>query len=328
MVVILAVLAVSAVGIFTFRGRTRADELLSRPDIIEQYREKLALQSSGPPKESPLVAQSKMFSLRIDPPAPEPVEREIQRADGPSEMMDIPVQKKVTQAVKFRLVATCKYEEYPEKSLALLDMPGEGQKWFRQGEQVGHAVIEEIRDGSVVYVTNETRQEVLMPTPSSQLPSPLLAGGAEAQMKHATEMIQQMVGGNVRDLGPVDEADKPNLESRAEPGGPAKSPDGLPTNLPRSRFAYRKDRVSSRSESNETNALEISPEEHVEMLDDSISQLQDMIKNSENADSPEEQQGAAMLNAVLQMLEQTKQEAQKQTPTAPAPAETEDQEAP
>ncbi len=324
-VVIVAVATIATVGVYTFRGETRADELLSRPDIIEQYREKVTAETSGPPKESPLVAQAKMFSFRIDPPpAPEPVAKERDDSGRPNITPDLgDIRPKTVQAVKFSLVATCKYEAHPEKSLALLNFPGEGQKWVRQGEEVGRAVIEEIRDGSVIYVTDQVRQEVMMPTPSTQMPSTLLAGGAEAQMKQATEMIQQMIGGNVRDLS-FDEAededeDEDEVGVVPQPRTTQKtqtSPDGLPTTGERSRYANfrRKEPASNPGKKPAPSPVDVTPEENVKMIDDSISQVRELINKSKDAESPEEQQGAAMLTAVLQMLEETKQEAQKEVP--------------
>ena len=61
-----------------------------------------------------------------------------------------PKPKAATVNNKFKLVATCNYEDQPEKSMALLDMPAKGLKWYRQGQEVNHLVIHQINDGNIV----------------------------------------------------------------------------------------------------------------------------------------------------------------------------------
>ena len=58
------------------------------------------------------------------------------KAKGPSTP-----RPKAPVTAKFKLVATCRYEDQPEKSLALLNMSAKGLKWFRQGEKVGHGFV-------------------------------------------------------------------------------------------------------------------------------------------------------------------------------------------
>ncbi len=51
---------------------------------------------------------------------------------------------------KFDLVATSYYASHPERSIALINQPGKGFSWVRQGGKVGHLIIEEVKDGAVL----------------------------------------------------------------------------------------------------------------------------------------------------------------------------------
>ncbi len=74
--------------------------------------------------------------------------------------------------MKFKLVATCRYDDRPEKSLALLNLTSKGKKWFRQGETVGHLVIHEIKDGSIVlYKDGQENSEISVPKAVSMIRS-------------------------------------------------------------------------------------------------------------------------------------------------------------
>jgi len=79
---------------------------------------------------------------------------------------------------KFTLHATSYYATSPEESMALIDEPGKGLHWVRQGTQVGYIVIHEIRTGMIILRNGKRIQEMRVEavrtpgsTPGSQSPS-------------------------------------------------------------------------------------------------------------------------------------------------------------
>jgi hypothetical protein len=58
----------------------------------------------------------------------------------------------------------------PEKSLALVSEPGQGERWVRKGDQLGRLVVESIRDGTLVYRDGaELREVSVIMTPTVEL---------------------------------------------------------------------------------------------------------------------------------------------------------------
>ena len=79
-------------------------------------------------------------------------------------------------------------------------------RWVRQGAQVGHFVIQEVRPGSVIYVDGERvremaiqRQTVTRPDPVADaglsLPNPRVAVNAEATRSTAPPKRPRLVRG-------------------------------------------------------------------------------------------------------------------------------------
>lgn len=56
----------------------------------------------------------------------------------------------------FKLLGTSYCKSNPDMSLALIDVPGKGQRWFKQSSEVGHLHIEEIKEG---LITLKSRKE-------------------------------------------------------------------------------------------------------------------------------------------------------------------------
>ncbi|MHC4076474.1 MAG: hypothetical protein ACYSRZ_08705, partial [Planctomycetota bacterium] len=57
---------------------------------------------------------------------------------------------------------------HPELSLALIDQPGKGFRWIRQSAEVGHLVIEQIKDGSIVVRDGEKIFELVAKRPEKR----------------------------------------------------------------------------------------------------------------------------------------------------------------
>jgi hypothetical protein len=75
--------------------------------------------------------------------------------------------------VKFRLCATSYYPNQPGRSMALigeLDAAEGNERWVKEGTQVGHFIIHEIRRGVIVYRDGDNLREMAVERRAS-LPS-------------------------------------------------------------------------------------------------------------------------------------------------------------
>ncbi len=61
---------------------------------------------------------------------------------------------------KFKVLGTSYYKGRPELSLALIDEPGKGLHWVRQSSKVGHLLIEQVKDGIVVFKDGKSTFEL------------------------------------------------------------------------------------------------------------------------------------------------------------------------
>jgi hypothetical protein len=145
------------------------EAILNKQSAIEKFKQLIGLASDVKDPESAFVTQAKKFALRINPPKPpKPVKKpgEPVTTKKPLERpkIDRPAPPKPTRTTKFSLLATVRYEEQPEKSLALLNVVAEGQKWVRQGEAIGHLTVNLVNDGSIVlFQDGELNTEIFVP---------------------------------------------------------------------------------------------------------------------------------------------------------------------
>lgn len=94
----------------------------------------------------PLVKEAEDFALYLNPPKP-PVKMR-PPVDRPT--IAVPPVKPPVITAKFNLIATCVHESNPAFSVALIDEPGRDRRWVRQSDVVGHLIIKEIKEGSVI----------------------------------------------------------------------------------------------------------------------------------------------------------------------------------
>ena len=159
---------------FASLANPQIEEFLNKPGVIEKFR-KLADKAGDREEQiSPLVKQANALALRLDPPPP--LVKKRPKTTPRQKKSDIP--RPTRSTAKFRLVATCRYEQDSQKSLALLEMPTKGLKWYRQGDEVGHLIIEQIKDGSIIYKDGQTPTEIF--TPAITTIKPLLKSDADA----------------------------------------------------------------------------------------------------------------------------------------------------
>jgi len=146
-------------AIFALRGDAEMAEFLARQGAIEEFRGLAKKAPTSVEKVSPLITQAKAFALKLNPPKPKAAKKPKppkKSAKAPAEKKPAILTPKAVVNTRFKLVGTCKYAQDPKKSLALLDLTAKGQKWYRQGQQVGHLTIHKIDDDSITLYKGGT----------------------------------------------------------------------------------------------------------------------------------------------------------------------------
>lgn len=162
--IIAAILAAGFIAfpmVFGFRSDEDIERFLNSPSIIDKYRqaggEKLELNVDT----SPLVAQAMKFASYINPAKPVPVARQ-PAVKEPIGTKPPPPEPEITTA-KFKVVATSYHESRPDMSVALIDQPGAGRRWVREGTEVMHLTIQQIKEGVVVVKGGQGVFELAVP---------------------------------------------------------------------------------------------------------------------------------------------------------------------
>ncbi len=159
-VVILAVVFFVFLAVFGVCGDEQTEQFLNSAGAIEEFNE--ARDDKGRKSESqisPLVKQAEAFALYLNPP---PLEKLI-AFDKPSI-----TRKPPSVSAKFELIGTSFYPLHPELSLALIDEPGKGLRWVRQSSEVGHLIIEQVKDGLVVVKDGKRTFELVAERPEKR----------------------------------------------------------------------------------------------------------------------------------------------------------------
>jgi hypothetical protein len=137
-----AVLPVYAV-LFSSRRDSKIQEFIKQPRAAEKYaadKDRAAPKDEG--QTSPLVNEALKWSKEyLNPPPPPPPVTPVAQSSEPAPMAQV--------SAKFNLVGTSYYAGKPGTSFALIDEPGQGLHWVREGNSVGHLLIDKVNDGSV-----------------------------------------------------------------------------------------------------------------------------------------------------------------------------------
>jgi len=157
---VLAAVFLVFLAVFGVQSDEKAEEFLNSPGVIEQFNEARGTKTKDTSSQTPpLVEQAKAFGLFLNPPAtaaPKP--------RTPASTRSPAVRPSLVSA-RFQLIGTSFYASHPELSLALIDQPGKGLHWVRQASQVGHLLIEQIKDGLVVVKDGERIFELVAERP-------------------------------------------------------------------------------------------------------------------------------------------------------------------
>ena len=189
--IVLAALAAGLVILpvmFGVRKDPDIEQFLDTAGFVERFKNaKGGTGSQGKTGVSPLVEEAKKFALYLNPPPP-PKPVKPPKSKGTAKAPPKRSRPQPTVSSKFKLIGTCFYVDHPERSLALLDQSGKGLAWVRQGGKVGHAVVEEIKDGAVVVKDGKGTSELV------------------AERKKRTSLLKSVkdANGPARPVAPVD----------------------------------------------------------------------------------------------------------------------------
>lgn len=335
--VIAAAAVVIFVALFGLKENTEIETFLRREGIVDQFRKKIQNIPQRSDAVSPLESAAKAFALRIDPPPPPaPVKK---NAPPPPPVVKPPVatqapkppeNKKPVLSAKFTLEATARYPEQPQKSLALLKTVQNEYKWYRQGEQVGHLEVQEIRDGSVVlYQGGKFNSELFMPAPAKV--KSLLKDENES-----TALNEPQGPVAVTLPGESDPSVQEGIDEAASPpsAGPA-SRRTIPSRLQANREGRSAPSTALRTSPPRpaVPAASKTPEEQKQSIDESISSIEQIMARTPDEGQTEEeikqeqeawQQLIQVLHEERKNIDQTAEEAPAESaePTPSEPAES------
>ena len=146
------ILAVLAIAIFAIPAISGANDKEAGKggyvNVLEKFRQTHDSKAATQQGKPPLVIEAEKFALYLDPPAPKAPPRP-QNTAASQTVASAPRPEIVNS--KYPLKGTCYSKDNPDASFALIDIPGKGLRWKKQGSKIDHLVIEEIRDGVVVY---------------------------------------------------------------------------------------------------------------------------------------------------------------------------------
>ena len=138
--------------VFGVRSDPQIEQFLSSAGVIEKFREAAGNKAKESENQvSPLVKQAESFALYLNPP-PKPVAQVSPVTTAPKPMAPV--------SPKFTLLGTSRHQSDPELSLAFIDEPGKGLHWVRQSSEVGHLIIEQIKDGVVLVRDRDKTFEI------------------------------------------------------------------------------------------------------------------------------------------------------------------------
>ena len=315
---------VGFVGTVGLRGDPEIEKVLNGPRFLQEFKNLVTKAPSTEGQVSPLVKEAQIFALRIDPPPPppppEPVKTEkpvIPTPKAPAET----VVAEVTQPLsRFDLIATCRYEDDTSKSMALLDLPGKGLKWFRVGENVEHLVVTEVLDGSITMSqSGRNPQTIAMKKEQPLARNLLLEEGQKLEIPASSAITYQPVTVPVTSssLGkgnayfmPEGGSRAPRTAASADTTAPGLSPLRKPPSTP----IARQPRTYSPPTRPRTPAAEPTTEQRRVALDENIEDLKSIL-NQPNSAAPKEEaaEEQAALAKLLEILEEERKTAEQQS---------------
>jgi len=143
----------------------KAGDVLAYPSAIQRFRDENDAGSAiAQGESSPLIEQSRILAAYLDPVPPARDDAApVAHIGVPETSPTAPSVRPAAPSVRFKLCGTSYYPNEPGRSMALISEVGspEGdERWVKEGTQVGHFVIHEIRRGMIVYRDGEQLREM------------------------------------------------------------------------------------------------------------------------------------------------------------------------
>ncbi|MBN2019857.1 MAG: hypothetical protein JW749_06495 [Sedimentisphaerales bacterium] len=196
------------------------EAILSGADAVEKFVASKDRDAAKAEVVSPLVKQATDFSRYLDPPPPPVVEV----PPPPDELFESP-QPISPVTAKFDLIGTSFFASRPELSLCLIDEPGKGLSWVRQGSSVGHLIIEEVKDGEIIVKDGQRKFEMTVPV-----------------QEIWKELLKNPLGGKSDTIPEMPSVDKPvSRVSSPAPGRPTPARGGKSPVTPAERIRSARD---------------------------------------------------------------------------------------
>jgi hypothetical protein len=142
-------------AVYGVRNDPKIEEFIKSPGAVDKFTAAKGQNAAKKNAEtSPLVKQAADFGQILNPPPPPPPKVQPGAPQGPV----VPAPPVV--AAKFNLIATSYYASNPEQSFVLIDEPGKGLHWVKQGSAVGHLTIETVKDGAIIVRDGQRTSEM------------------------------------------------------------------------------------------------------------------------------------------------------------------------
>lgn len=284
--------------VFGVRADEEAEQFLNSPSVIEAFKQAQDdKQTDNESQISPLVKQAEAFALYLNP-RPEP------RPTIPIRQRPIVAPTPPKASAKFTLVGTSVHETCPEESLAFINEPGSGLRWVGPGGKLGHIIIEQIKDGLIVY-KDEDGQETKEMSVQPRLPEiSLLEGEASASSAVSSTRIAPKLAPtasaiNVRPSAPVAEPALPDMSDQES---------AALTDLVEKLRALQKSFTSDKAGSGSGHT----PEESAAMMEQLISNFKSMRVDTQEAQKLDD------LGKKLDGIQQDPNRAENNPPPRPA----------
>jgi len=149
-----AVILLALPAVYGVRSDPKIEEFLKAECALDKFAAARGQRLAGANTQvSPLVKQAADFARYLNPPPPPPPPpSETTAAAAPAPAAPV--------SVKFDLLGVSYFALHPEQSFALIDEPGKGLYWIKQGSSVGHLVIEKIGDGTIIIRDGQKTSEM------------------------------------------------------------------------------------------------------------------------------------------------------------------------
>lgn len=172
------------------RDDEQMGKILNAPSAVDRFKERHGdKDQSSQDTTPPLVKQAELLANIINPPAASTARMSARPGRGTPVPSPPPPPE---SSAKFNLVGTSYSASDPGASFAYICLADGTYQWVRQGEQVAHYVIKEVKAGSVTcWDGNRTTEMLVEPVPDT---ASMLETGAASPVPAASGSRSSMAG--------------------------------------------------------------------------------------------------------------------------------------